>query len=771
MTSLPTRTAGWIGVALLGGFGLTVAAGGGLLVYLQGSPYYLLAGLGVLVCSGLFRHKRRAALGLYAWLLAITVGWALWEVGADGWALIPRIGLPLALGAVFILPGTAPPRRLARYTFLTLGAAAAGATLHYFENPRPADPLFRAGVEALQPSGNPQAFSITEANVSNLKPAWSFHTGNLQAPLEVTPLKVGDLLYLCTGTNDVIALDAETGQQRWRYDSGAGSSNAIVKVCRGVAYFHAGSHGGAGGNPNEPGAACADRIITNTIDARLIALDSGTGKPCEGFGVHGEVSLLRGMGDSQGQIIPGYYSVTSAPTLVQGLIIVGGWVSDAQYWGEPSGVVRAFDAVTGKFVWAFDMGRQDSHEEPPPGGNYTPSTPNAWAPMSADEELGLIYVPTGNTSGSDYYGGLRRPFDERFSSSVIALNVRDGTVQWSFQTVHHDLWDYDVAARPVLTELKRSGGEVVPALIEATKTGELFVLDRRNGSPIFPVTEVPVPAQTSVPGERLSPTQPASLDLPSVGGPRLEERDMWGLTPLDQLWCRIKFRQARYAGTFTPPGVTGFIQYPGILGGVEWSSVSVDEPRSILFVNASRIANYARLIPRAQADAEGRAPEGFGGHYPQRAQWGTPYAVANPPFLSPLGIPCQNPPFGTLSAINLATGKLLWTRRLGTASSSGPWGIPSHLPIALGTPNLGGSLTTGSGLVFIAAGQDHRLRAFRSEDGQLVAQWPLPAVAVATPMTYQSARSGRQFVVVAAGNTDPRLGPTGDSIIAFALPR
>ena len=295
------------------------------------------------------------------------------------------------------------------------------------------------------------------------------------------------------------------------------------------------------------------------------------------------------------------------------------------------------------------------------------------------------------------------------------------------------------------------------------------MLDRRTGVPISTVREMPVSRAGAVPEERVSPTQPASLAMPSFRGPDLQERDMWGLTPLDQLWCRIQFRRARYAGVFTPPGTTPFIQYPGILGGIEWNSVSVDAAQGVMIVNASRVANYAQLIPRNEADAQGRKPEGLGGYYMARAQVGTPYAVANPPFLSPLGVPCQQPPFGTLSGVDLGTGRLLWTQRLGTARDSGPFKIPSMLPFALGTPNIGGSVITRSGLVFIGASQDRYLRAIDAASGEELWKARLPAGAQATPMTY-AATDGRQVVVVAAGGNGGRLNEPGDAILAYALP-
>jgi quinoprotein glucose dehydrogenase len=667
---------------------------------------------------------------------------------------------------------------------LALGIAA-GAILHSTRTARPKDPIYRTGsattasatrlpttVHTAQAAdwlhyGNDaggarfsELTQLTPQNVDQLEVAWTYRTGDLKASMEVTPLKVGDSVYACTGTNDVFALDAETGAQRWRFDAGTAAEAAIVKACRGVAYYRV---------PDAAGA-CSERIITNTIDARLIALDAHTGARCSDFGANGETSLLAGMGDWKGRKIPGYYYVTSAPTIIRGRIVLGGWVADAQYWGEPSGVIRAFDAVTGKFAWAFDMGRPERPSEPPLGEHYTSSTPNAWAPMSADEELGLVYVPTGNTSGSDYYGVQRREFDDKYSSSVLALDADTGRIRWSFQTVHHDLWDYDVAPQPVLTDITRDG-QSVRALIQATKTGEIFALDRVTGKPLFDVQELPAPAAGAVPDERISPTQPYSVAMPSFRGPELTEADMWGVTPIDQLWCRIQFKRARYQGMFTPPGITPFIQYPGILGGIEWGGVSIDRDSRLMIVNASRAANYAKLIARAEADAQGRKPVGFGGSYIQRTQAGTPYAVSNPPFLSPLNVPCQQPPFGTLSAIDLDTGKLVWTQSLGSARDSGPLGIRSLLPFTLGTPNIGGSVSTRSGLVFIGATQDRYLRAFEAKTGQLLWKARLPAGGQATPMTYESPASGRQFVVIAASGLGSLLSGSGDYLIAYALPQ
>lgn len=602
---------------------------------------------------------------------------------------------------------------------------------------------------------------LTPETVGKLQVAWQVHTGpapkGAKGSLEVTPLKVGDSVYVCTGYNDVISLDAETGHVNWRFRSGNDLTGRPSAACRGVAFYQV---------PDASGL-CAQRIITNTIDARLIALDAASGRPCPDFGTNGQTDLTTGMGKVQ----KGYYYVSSAPTVVRGKIVLGGWVSDGQYWGEPSGVIRAYDATTGQFAWAFDMGRPNDHGQPAPGETYTHSTPNSWAPMSADPELGLVYAPTGNAT-PDYYGAQRRAFDDRYSSSVVALDADTGTVRWSFQTSHHDLWDYDIASQPTLVDIPTAGG-VQRALVQPTKRGEIFLLDRTNGRPLATVDEKPVPQAGKAPGERLSPTQPFSVGMPSFRGPRWRERDMWGVTPLDQLWCRIKFKEARYEGTMTPPGLTPNISYPGYLGGVDWGGVSIDRDRDLLIVNSNRVGNYDKLIPRAQADAMGIEPVHEGGKGDVGgavAQANTPFAADIRPFLSPLGTPCNEPPYGLITAVDLRTHKVVWSHPLGTARDSGPFGIPSMLPIGMGVPNAGGSITTRGGLIFIAATQERTFRAFDVRTGKQVWSARLPAGGQATPMTYWSNRSGRQFVLIATGGNASLRSKLGDMLVAYALP-
>jgi quinoprotein glucose dehydrogenase len=678
---------------------------------------------------------------------------------------------------------------LKRWTVAVAGvvvAIAIGALANQlFVEARP-DPMFQAGTQEgpAQPTlaaasgdgdwntwGSDAAgtrFSpldqLTPANVGGLQQAWTFHFGpgpkGAPAALEGTPLKIGDSLYACSDYNDVVALDAETGTPRWRFRANVNTTGASYGHCRGIAYYRV---AGATG-------PCAERLYTGTIDARLIALDMRSGQPCADFGVNGYVDLKVGMSEAPA----GYYYVTSAPTVARGRIVLGGWVQDGMFWGEPSGVIRAFDAVTGKLSWAFDVGRPDSTDALKPGETYTPSTPNSWAPMSADDRLGLVYAPLGGAV-PDYAGAQRRPFDEAWSSSVVAIDAETGRPRWRFQTTHHDLWDYDVGSQPTLMDLPTPSG-IRPALIQPTKRGEVFVLDRETGQPIRPVTERPAPQRGTAPGEHAAPTQPFSDAMPSFRGIDIAERDMWGATPLDQLWCRIKYREARYEGPLTPPGFEPSIAYPGFLGGMDWGGVSIDRDRMLMVVNSNYVGNYAELIPRATADQLGVRPFGMGtspkaeGQAIQ-AQFGTPFAVRSLPFLSLIYAPCQAPPWGKISAVDLRSGKLVWSHPLGTARDSGPLGIASQIPFTIGTPNLGGSVTTRGGLIFIAATQDKYLRALDTATGKVVWRGRLDHAGQATPMTYLSSASGRQFVVTSAGGHAFLGTETGDEIVAFALPK
>lgn len=769
------KTYNLVGAILIALLAIALIVGGVQLMALSGSPYYLVAGLALLPVAWLvFTSNANGTTLLLFWAVATAI-WAIWESGGIGWGLVPRLSLPGLLLILTLLPATASAAFRARRTaaaFALVGMAvlmgSSGlATSQDNEEIAPVEVAHeRSGLGDWRfvggdPGGSKYSVArqINRGNVASLKRAWTYEfAGNRhigKGGLQATPIQVGSTLYVCSGQNDIVALDSDTGRELWKFQANSNTTGVMSAGCRGVAYFRV----------PESRLPCSERIITSTVDARLLAVDAKTGKACADFGDGGAVSLARGMGLTS----PGYYFTTSAPTIGDGKIIVGGWVTDNQFWGEPSGAIRAFDAVTGAFAWAFDPGNPDRNGEPQAGETYALSTPNAWGPMSVDEDAKLVYAPLGNPT-PDYVGRHRRFFDEKFGSSVIALDLRTGALRWSFQTVHHDLWDYDVAAQPLLADVQ-IGGRPRKALVQLTKRGETFVLDRITGQPIVPVHERRMSSAGAVPGEPVSASQPFSA-LPSVRGPDLTESSMWGLTALDQLWCRIEFRKSRYSGIFTPPGLTQSINFPGFLGGTNWGGGSFDSATGRIVFNLSHVPVRVQLLPRAEADRRGigpaspeTAPSGT-----EFAQKGTPYAAVVRPFLSPLGIPCNEPPFGRIVSMDLNARKLAWDTVLGTTRDSGPFGMESHVPLRTGMPNTGGSIATAGRLVFIGAAQDRTFRAFDIDTGRMLWSHRLPAGGQAVPMTYISPKTGKQFVVIAAGGNRLIASKLGNSIVAFSLP-
>ena len=766
--------------------GFAYSIPGSILMSIGGTPYYAAAGV-MLIASGVALWRaRQAGIWIFVALLILTLCWAFGESGFDGWALLPRLTIPAVLGLWMLLPGFR--RRViggTRASWIAGGLsilAIAGIGIGLVPAGLPASASIAAwrpaaDVLAADPTaadwpnygndpGNGRFSPLSQINrdsVSRLEKAWTFRlgtaTGKVLVSGQVTPLKVGNGLYLCTGKNDIIRLDPETGRQQWKFEAHNDLTGLFASTCRGVAYYRSPSLAAA--------APCAERILTATTDGRLLAVDAANGLPCRDFGMNGQVNVKRGMGD----IIPGYFNITSPPQIISGRAVIGGQISDGQSVGEPSAVVRAYDAQTGKFTWAWDMGRPGVNTEPGLGQIYPRGMPNSWAPMAADPALGLVYVPTGNAT-PDYYGGYRTPAMDKYSSSIVALDAATGSVRWSFQTTHHDLWDYDVAPPPTLMDVPTRSG-VIPALLQGTKRGEVFALDRRIGIPIFPVIERHVPMST-VPGERSSPTQPFSIGLPSFAGPEPTEARMWGLTPFDQMWCRIKFRQANFQGSMTPLAVDRpTVTFPGYLGGLEWGGLSIDRTRGIVITNSNRVPTYTQLLTRAEADRRGIKPisRGHSGYVGGPvAQQGTPYAADVKPFLSPLLVPCTQPPYGMLSAFEVKTGKLLWSRPFGTGRASGPLAFESRMPLEMGVPNIGGSVVTDGGLTFIGATQDAYFHAIETSSGRELWRAQLPAGGQATPMTYWSTKSGRQFVVISAGGHGGIMAKSGDYIVAFALP-
>jgi quinoprotein glucose dehydrogenase len=639
---------------------------------------------------------------------------------------------------------------------LTAGLALAGCS---GEAPTPPGPVAGWPVYGGDPGGarHSPLTEITPANVGALELAWTHRSGDvldgstslLPSTYQNTPILFGDLLYVCTPKNRVIAIDAETGEERWQFDPKADLEGIYTLNCRGVSAWI--------DSRARPGSACARRIFTGTLDARLIALDAETGEPCPDFGAGGEVDLKAGVGDPR----PGEYGVTSPPLVLGDRVVTGSMVLDNRRVDAPAGVVRAYSARSGRLLWAWDP--VPPGQAASAGSGWRRGTANAWSILSADPERNLVYVPTGNTS-PDYWGGDRQGLDH-YSSSIVALDADTGDVVWRFQTVHHDLWDYDVPAQPVLFDFPGENGPV-PALVAATKMGHLFFLDRVTGEPLFPVEERPVP-QGAPPGETLSPTQPFPVKPAPLHPTRLAPEDAFGFTFWDRGKCRDQIASLRSEGIFTPPSTQGSVHYPGMVGGMNWGSVSIDPERRLLLVNTQRVATLVRLVPRAEFEAmfAETGPPKFG----FEPQEGSPYAVERRPLLSPFGAPCNPPPWGTLTAIDLASGEKAWEVPLGTTRDLAPFPLWWFLG-TIGVPNIGGPITTASGLTFIAATTDSALRAFDSTTGEVLWEARLPTAGNATPMTYRLREDGRQYVVIAAGGHGLFGTRPGDALLAFALP-
>lgn len=771
--------------------GLGVGLAGGWLVVLGGSPYYAAAGVVMLACGALTLSRSPAALGAFALLLGGTLAWALWEAGLDWWPLAARLDLLFVIGLLLLTPWVrrgldrplAPSLHsagvLALGAVLAASALAAGAALlrdpHDVAGALPARPAAALPDDAAAqqvPPGEWHAYgrtaygqrysplaAITPSNVGTLRQAWVYRSGDVrgkpgdpeETTYEVTPLKVGSRLFLCTPHQSVVALDATTGAQLWRRDTRLPGGLALQHLtCRGLSY-RAPPAGEAG--------ACSARLFMPTADGRLLAMDAASGAPCAKFGGKGEIDLWAGMPNRH----PGAYYSTSPAAVTGKLVIIGGTVLDNASTHEASGVIRAYDIDTGALVWNWDSANPDDTAPIGADRNYMENSPNSWSISSVDEALGMVYVPMGNQP-PDQWGGKRSAAVERYSSSVVALDLATGKVRWVFQAAHHDLWDYDVPSQPTLVDLA-VGGAMVPALVQPTKQGELFVLDRRSGKPIVPVAEVPAP-QGAAEGDRSAPTQPKSVL--SFDPPRLSGRDMWGATMLDQLACRIAFQRLRYDGRFTPPSTRGSLIYPGNFGVFNWGGVAVDPQRGVAFTTPAYLAFVSTLVPRPDDKAllvQDKGPPQ--GSLPAlNENFGAPFAVRMHPFVSPVGIPCQAPPWGYVAGVDLASGKIAWQHRNGTVRDLSP--LP--LPFKMGVPSLGGPVMTAGSVAFLSGSLDNYVRGYDVRSGRQLWESRLPAGGQATPMTYTGA-DGRQYLVVVAGGHGSTKTKAGDYVIAYALPK
>lgn len=776
--------------------GLALLIGGVQLAQLGGSWYYLIAGAAVIASGGLLIKRNASGAWLFLLVVIATAVWALAEVGASFWGLVPRLAPMLVLGLIAALalrtlrPGAtrwAWRAVVLQALVLVAGAVAVFTPHNTIEN------LAGKGTEIVNDvpvvtdaksdanswkhygrDADSTRFApfdqINAQNVDKLQVAWTYRTGAQTGggnEDQNTPIQVGDSVYLCTPQNKVIALNAETGAEKWVFDPQA-KENKWWSRCRGVAYYEVPELKTAQGD-SQP-AACAARIITTDKQGRLWALDAKTGAICDNFGDTGKgyTDLSVGMGEYQ----EFYYMPTSQPMVAGDRVIIGGWVWDGKKTNQPSGVVRSYSLKDGSLEWAWDLGNAAITKLPPEGQTYTPGTPNFWSHGAYDEKLGLIYLPLGNAT-PDFWGAHRTPDMNKYATTVVALKADTGREAWHFQALHMDTWDYDNGTPPTLVDVPDGKGGKTPGLVLATKTHQLFLLDRTNGKPLVDVEERPAPQQTMTGDAPASATQPWSTGMPQVAKLDMTEKNMWGATMFDQLYCRIKFKQLRYEGPYTKLTDKMTLIFPGYYGGFNWGGHTYDKRTGMLIVNDMIMPQVGFLHPQegaAEKLAELKKNDITNASWATHAQEGTPYQSIRGAFNSFLGLPCHQPSWGNLTAIDLNTKTIAWQVPVGTVEDSKLKGVPFGLPVPLGMPSLSGPFSTAGGLTFFAGTQDYYLRAFDNQSGKVLWKGRLPVGAQATPMTYLSPESGRQFVVVSAGGAR-MTADKGDYVVAYALPK
>ncbi|KTS18774.1 quinoprotein [Pantoea dispersa] len=765
---------------------------GGKLLLMGGSAFYALMAVGLLITAILLFRNQRSALTLYAVLMWITLAWMIWEVGFDKWQWIPRGDLFGVIGLWLAMPWVVKPLYQGQRRFHGLLGSTVAIMIVLVIGLCFYDPLPQAGtITNAREQNSEQGASadwtayggtadglrfsalnqITKENVRNLEVAWTYHTGDLRQDndateytFEATPLKANGMLYFCTPHNEVHALDPQSGAVKWKYTPAKDRSYLQQhQTCRGVSYY-AGAPVAAQDTAATP-AMCRKRIFNATTDARLIALDADSGKPCADFGNNGVVDLHANMGE----VRPHALMQTAAPLVAGNLVIVGGSVMDNGFnSGNPSGVIRAYDVQSGRLVWNFDPANPQNTAPIAAGQTYPQDTPVAWGTLSADLKNGLVYVPFGNASPDEL--GIERDANsntEKFRDALVALDLQTGAFKWRYQSSHHDLWDRDNPSQPSLVDIDYQG-QKQPVVILPTKTGNLFVLNRLTGQPVYPVNDVKVSTEGGVPGEKFAATQPVS-SLNFIPQP-LTEKSMWGITPFDQMACRMDFRSLRYDGNpWTPATEGGSLVFPGNIGVFNWGSVAVDPQRQMLIAAPVRLAYKYNLIKRTPATATERLFTKDGQPYWNENFHGD-YAIHIQQLASGLGIPCIAPPWGRMVGVDLKTGKTEWLRRVGTTKNLKTSFLPGRFPIGfpMGMVAHGGPLLTAGDLVFHGATADNYIRAYDSTTGELLWQQELSAGAQATPATYMGS-DGKQYVVIAAGGHGSLGTKAGDSVVAFRL--
>lgn len=777
--------------------GLFLLVGGIWLTVLGGSFYYVIAGLALLIFAWLLLKRSSTSIWLYAALMLGTTLWGIWEVGTDFWALAPRLDILGVLGLWILIPAVSRGMDNAKSSKIALSSTLVIAIVvmvySIFNDPQEINGVIKneqpktaqavEGVDAADwPAyGRTQGgvrysplTQINDQNVKDLKVAWTFRTGDLktandsgETTNQVTPIKVGNNMYMCTTHQWLIALDPATGKEKWRFDPKLKADKTYQHLtCRGVMYYDANNTSEFATSLQAKKSAsteCPRKVFLPVNDGRLVAINADTGKACSDFGTKGEVDLQKLMPYAY----PGGYNPTS-PGIVSGTtVVIAGSVTDNYSNKEPSGVIRGYDVNTGKLLWAFDTGAQDPNALPGENSTFVHNSPNAWAPLAYDPKLDIVYVPTG-VGTPDIWGGDRTELKERYANSMLAINATTGKLVWHFQTTHHDLWDMDVPSQPSLADIKDKSGQTVPAIYVLTKTGNVFVLDRRNGKAIVPITEKAVPQTVKrgpqTKGERYSATQPFSA-LNLAPKDKLTDKQMWGATMFDQLMCRVSFKRLNYDGIYTPPSENGTLVFPGNLGVFEWGGMSVNQDRQIAVMNPLALPFVSRLIPMDPNRKE--TARGAGTEHGIQPMYGVPYGVEINAFLSPLGLPCKQPGWGYIAGVDLNSHEVVWKKRIGTIRDSLPnlFQLPA---LKIGVPGLGGTISTAGNVMFVGATQDNYIRAFNVSNGEKLWEARLPAGGQATPMTYEI--NGKQYVVIMAGGHGSFGTKMGDYLVAYALP-